>query len=191
MSRKFACLAAFALVAIAAAAEPPVPTIPAGEYLAAHAATPALSFNDPPALVEDGWEKARCATVEYTPGIKADVYWPADPGAGPLPVVLIAFYFTHDWYVSNAEKAWREMVPAIIWMAEMANRGFIVVCPDPLSPFRDMSAAMKWISERGAGLGADPSRMALFCVSSSLNTPKNRRDFPIRSWGVLNVLSDA
>jgi len=167
MSRTLFSLAAIGFMAVAAAAEPPVPTVSAGEYLAVNAANPALVYNDPPALVADGWEEARCATIEYAPGVKADVYWPATPGAGPLPVVLVAFYYNRAFFVSGSGKGWRELVPAIIWMAEIANRGFLVVCPDPLSTARDMAAAMKWLAERGPGLGADPSRMALFSVSSN------------------------
>ncbi len=166
MSRKLFLLAAIGLLAIAASAAPPVPTASAGEYLAVNAAIPGI-FSDPPALVIEGWERARCATIEYAPGVKADVYWPAVPGAGPLPVVLMAFYYNRSWYVSSGGKGWREAVPAIIWMAEMANRGFLVVCPEPLSAARDMAAAMKWLAERGPELGADPSRMALFSVSSN------------------------
>ncbi len=167
MSRTLAFLAALALLAIEAAAEPPVPTISAGEYLAAKSATKATAFNDPPALAAEGWDKARCATLEYSPGVVADLYWPAGPSAGPLPVVLFAVNFTRSSFIAEYGKAMREMTPEIVWLAEIANRGFLVVCPDPVVVSRDMAAAMKWVADKGPEFGADPSRIALFAVSAN------------------------
>ena len=167
MSRTLAFLAALALLAIEAAAEPPVPTISAGEYLVAKSATKAATYNNPPALVEEGWDKARCATVEYAPGILADLYWPAEPPAVPLPVVLFALNFSRSAFVEANGVGMREMTPEIVWLAEIANRGFLVVCPDPVVVGRDMAAIMKWVADKGPEFGADPARIALFAVSAN------------------------
>ena len=167
MKKIFLLLGVIAVSAAPLAAEPPYPTISAGERAAAEAAKPAPRFNDPPALVVEGWEKARCATVEYAPGVKAALCWPAEPSDKPLPIVLFVFNYNHAAFVADQGKPTCDMVPQIIWMAEMANRGFLAVCPDPQSVAPDMAAMMKWLAQRGAGLGADPSRMALFSVSAN------------------------
>jgi len=142
----------------------------AGEAMKLRSAKPGFMYKDPPPLIVEGWEKARIGTVEYSGAIKTDIYWPAEPSPTPLPVILRVFSYTTEVFIQENGKSFREMEPETIWMAELANRGFIVVCPDIENVGDDMGAILRWIKSDGPGLGADPSRLGFLASSANPKT---------------------
>lgn len=145
-----------------------IPTQSAGELAKTRSeVTTFMAWKDPPSLVVEGWEKARCATLDYSPGIKTDVYWPAEAQAKPLPIVLVAFSYTSAQFVADSGIAFREYVPTTIWLSQLANRGFIAVCPDIESTGKDMATMMTWLQNNAKNLGADPTRLGLLSFSAN------------------------
>ena len=152
---------------VSAHAVPGIPTASAGEYSMREMAEPANQYNDPPSYVAAGWEEARVATISYKDGAVTDVYWPARESGAPLPVILVAFKYSASKFVSTYGKPFRTMAPTIIWMAQMANLGYVVVCPDVSAAGQDMARVMAWIAERGPSLGMDASRLGLLAFSAN------------------------
>ena len=148
-------------------ADPGVPTVRAEDYMKREAANPAAMYNNPPSLVIDGWGDARYASLYYTPESETNVYWPAAPTSRPLPIILSVSFYTTPTYIKANGKPYRAWIPTIIWHAQLANQGFIVVCPDVLSIKKDMASVMSWLREKGASLGADPSKIGF--IASSAN----------------------
>jgi len=126
-----------------------------------------VMYKDPPSLVVDGWEKARLATLDYGQGIKTDIYWPVEVSAKPLPIILVAFSYTTQQFIEESGLPFREYLATTIWMAQLANRGFVVVCPDIESTGADSARVMTWLQANGQNLGADPSRLGLLAFSAN------------------------
>jgi hypothetical protein len=164
------CVAWVVLVLLAAPVfgQTGIPTVSAGEAARARSAvTTFVMYKDPPPLVVDGWEKARLATLDYGQGIKTDIYWPAEIQSKPLPIVLVAFSYTTAQFVEESGLPYREYLATTIWMAQLANRGFVVVCPDIESTGGDSARIMTWLQANGQKLGADSSRLGLLATSAN------------------------
>ncbi len=170
MKRLLVACALLALVASGAFAQPGIVMTTAGEAMKARSVVPGFMFKDPPSLVVEGWEKARLGTVEYCGAIKTDIYWPAEASPGPLPVILLVFSYTSEQFIADNGKSFRELEPITIWLAQLANRGFVVVCPDIENVGKDMGSILSWIQSNGTSLGADPSRLGFLSFSANPKT---------------------
>lgn len=157
-----------------AGAQQGVTTITAGDYYRQEAIRPAELYNDPPSLAEPGWENARCATLHYKGSLKMDAYWPAATSAtaatSPLPIVLIIFSYDTAAFVKNTGKPYRMLLSTIIWMAELANRGFLVLCPDVDYPGIDLESLLTWLKSNSPGLGGDPEKLGFLSFSANAHT---------------------
>lgn len=161
----FICVAAFA------GAQQGVSTVKAGDYYAKEATRPAELYNDPPSLAETDWENARCATLQYKGSLKTDAYWPAaTASAGPLPIVVTVFSYDTASFVKNTGKPFRLLLSSIIWLAELANRGFLVLCPDVDYPGIDLENLLTWLKSNGPGLGGDPEKLGFLSFSANAHT---------------------
>jgi dienelactone hydrolase len=127
----------------------------------------ATSFAASPSLVVEGWEKARLGTVEYSGNVKTDLYFPAELTDKAPPIILVAFSYTSAQFIETYGISFRQFPAITIWMAELANRGFMVVCPDITSSGKDMAAMLAWLVGNGARLGADPLRIGLISFSAN------------------------
>lgn len=148
-------------------AESGIATISSGEYATREMSKPGRMYNDPPSFVAEGWGDARVASLSYMEGGETDVYWPAREADRPLPVILTVFKYSVATFMESNGKPFRTMVPTIMWMAQLANLGYVVVCPDVPASGNGMAGIMSWIRERGASLGMDPSRIGLLAFSAN------------------------
>jgi hypothetical protein len=128
---------------------------------------PPMDSMEVPSLAAEGWEQARVGTVEYANQMKTDIYWPPARSEKPLPFILVAFSYTSAQFIEAYGRPFREFTPVTIWMAQLANRGFIVVCPDVGSSGRDMAALLAWLHARGPSLGGNPARIGLLSFSAN------------------------
>lgn len=170
MKKLWIVFAVLVLVVLGASAQTGIVLTTAGEAMKARSVVPGFMFKNPPSLVIEGWEKARLGTVDYSGAIKTDIYWPADPSPTPLPVILLVFSYTSEQFITENGKSFREMEPITIWLAQLANRGFVVVCPDIDNVGKDMGSILAWIQSNGQNLGADPSRLGFLSFSANPKT---------------------
>jgi hypothetical protein len=151
----------------ATGAQQGISTMRAGDYFRQEAARPADLYNDPPALLEAGWEDARCATIPYRDSLQTDLYWPAASSDSLLPIIVQVFSYDTAAFLKNYGKVYRLVPSSIQWMAELANRGFLVVCPDVDYPGMDLEKLLAWLRTNGPGLGGDPGRMGFLSFSAN------------------------
>jgi hypothetical protein len=158
------------LLSLQASGQSGIPLTTAGEAFKLRSATPGFLYTNPPPLVIEGWEKARLGTIAYSGSVKTDIYWPSEPSATPLPVILVVFSYTSSQFIQENGKSFREIEPMTIWFAQLANKGFVVVCPDIENVGKDMGSIMTWINKRGPSLGIDSARMGFLSFSANPKT---------------------
>ncbi len=158
------------LLAMDAVGQTGIPLTTAGEAMKVRSKVPGFLYTNPPPLVIEGWEKARLGTVAYSGTIKTDIYWPPESSEAPLPVILIVFSYNSSQFIQENGKSFREIEPMTIWFAQLANKGFAVICPDIENVGKDMSSIMTWIQKNGAKLGLDPLRMGFLSFSANVKT---------------------
>lgn len=193
-----AFVAAFgvATTILAACSTPPGPTSPAPAVAsgAAPTSTPDVTSALPPSACHDDqpgryvaeiFSPATVSTVEYTAGLKADVYEPADdPATCRVAVVWVhGGGFTQFDRTGPAEHAWGAALAARGYVAVQIDYrlgeggGFILeTANDPSrtavvdNAIDDAQTALDWVRKSDADLAIDPHRVAIGGTSAGAMT---------------------
>ena len=159
-------------------------TAPAPEPTSAR--PPSACHDDQPGrYVTEIFTPATVSTTEYTAGLKADVYQPADdPAACRVAVVLVhGGGFTQGDRAGGAEQGWGNALAARGYVAVQIDYrlgdggGFILeTATDPSraavvdNAIEDAQTALDWVRSSAAELGVDPQRVAIGGTSAGAMT---------------------
>jgi len=197
--RGTACVAALGLatIALAGCSTPPEPASPGSATSPAPSASasaadptsalpPSTCRDDQPGrYVAETFTPAPVSTTEYTAGLKADVYQPADdPAACRVAVVWVhGGGFTQFDRTGDAEQAWGNALAARGYVAVLIDYrlgdggGFILeAAVDPSraavvdNAVDDAQTAIDWIRTSATDLGIDPQRVAIGGTSAGAMT---------------------
>ncbi len=178
---RFAC-GFLSIISLASCQSPPPAT---GSYTDRVEKTASFGTKDPTGPILYNPEEAsevRIATVEFTEGLQAEIYYPPDfDFTERLPVVVMINGFRNDETVSLFGMRMMDFFSNITWSAAIATEGLVVVNYETDNAFNSTKDLLSYLVDNQKSLALDTGRMALFGNSDNgivLYSLLGLKDFP-------------
>jgi len=170
--KKRLCVIALAIAGLACFATPPGLKLRSMEERWAEA--PKGGMEAPLVLKVPGMDAVQYGSVEYQPGRKLDIYYPAGYDfRKTLPVVVFTMGYstavTMNWFGAEL----KDIGQYISWGQLVAAKGMIGVAYETDYPDDDLDYVLDFILDKGKAYGMDGKRIALFTCSGNTITALN------------------